>query len=393
MVLAVDIGNSNICIGGLAGEAHRDILFTTRMVTRPRCTADEYAAELRFLLGRLKVDPTACEGVIVCSVVPGLTPVLAHACKRLTGRDALIVSNALDTGLTFAVDEPDRVGRDRLADAAAAAAHYPLPCMTVDMGTATTYNVLSAEGCFLGGFIVPGVQTSLRAISAGTAQLPPIAPEPPEHLVGRNTVEALNNGAMFGTAAMLDGLVPFTAMDGTRFLATGEDCGRESRRLNGGSLYGYYETKDGEYLSVGSLEPKFWAAFCTGIGCPDLIEGTVEPENIDAVRERVRGVLKTKTRDEWTAIFQELDCCVEPVLSLKEALLEDEHIQERNLVVEVEVPCTGGKKVKQLGSPMKLSECPVTYDLGGYPLGYHTQEVMGALGLDYAALKAEGVFD
>ena len=185
MVLAVDIGNSNICIGGLAGEAHRDILFTTRMVTRPRCTADEYAAELRFLLGRLKVDPTACEGVIVCSVVPGLTPVLAHACRRLTGRDALIVSNALDTGLAFAVDEPDRVGRDRLADAAAAAAHYPLPCMTVDMGTATTYNVLSAEGCFLGGFIVPGVQTSLRAISAGTA---------------------LNNGAMFGTAAMLDGL-------------------------------------------------------------------------------------------------------------------------------------------------------------------------------------------
>ena len=184
-----------------------------------------------------------------------------------------------------------------------------------------------------------------------------------------------------------------TGMDGTRFLATGEDCGRESRRLNGGSLYGYYETKDGEYLSVGSLEPKFWAAFCTGIGCPDLIEGTVEPEDIDTVRERVRGVLKTKTRDEWTAIFQELDCCVEPVLSLKEALLEDEHIRERNLVVEVEVPCTGGKKVKQLGSPMKLSECPVTYDLGGYPLGYHTQEVMGALGLDYAALKAEGVFD
>lgn len=193
--------------------------------------------------------------------------------------------------------------------------------------------------------------------------------------------------------AMLDGLVPFTAMDGTRFLATGEDCGRESRRLNGGSLYGYYETKDGEYLSVGSLEPKFWAAFCTGIGCPDLIEGTVEPENIDTVRERVRSVLKTKTRDEWTAIFQELDCCVEPVLSLKEALLEDEHIRERNLVVEVEVPCTGGKKVKQLGSPMKLSECPVTYDLSGYPLGYHTQEVIGALGLDYAALKAEGVFD
>lgn len=206
MVLAVDIGNSNICIGGLAGDGHRTILFTTRMVTRPRCTEDEYAAEMKFLLRRLQVDTSACEGVIVCSVVPQLTDVLAGACRRLTGQDALIVDCTLDTGLTFAVDEPARVGRDRIADAAAAAAHYPLPCMTVDLGTATTYNVISGEREFLGGFIVPGVQTSLRAISAGTAQLPPIAPEPPEHLIGANTVAALNNGAMFGTAAQLDGL-------------------------------------------------------------------------------------------------------------------------------------------------------------------------------------------
>lgn len=193
--------------------------------------------------------------------------------------------------------------------------------------------------------------------------------------------------------AMLDGLVPFTAMDGTRFLATGEDCGRESRRLNGGSLYGYYETSDSEYLSVGSLEPKFWAAFCEGIGCPDLIEGTVEPANVEEVRERIRKVIKSKTRDQWMTVFRDLDCCVEPVLSLKEALLEDEHIRERELVVEVEVPCSGGKRVKQLGSPMKLSECPVTYDKGGYPLGYHTREVVEELGLDYEALSRDGVFD
>ena len=176
------------------------------MVTRPRCTEDEYAAEMKFLLRRLPMAPTACEGVIVCSVVPRLTGVLAAACKRLTGREALVVNYTLDTGLTFAVDEPAKVGRDRIADAAAAAEHYPLPCMTVDLGTATTYNVISDKKVFLGGFIVPGVETSLRAISAGTAQLPPIAPEPPEHLIGANTVAALNNGAMFGTAAMLDGL-------------------------------------------------------------------------------------------------------------------------------------------------------------------------------------------
>ena len=121
MVLAVDIGNSNICIGVLAGEGHREVLFTTRMVTRARCTGDEYAAELKFLLGRMKVDYTGCEGVIVCSVVPSLTTPLADACRRLTGKEALIVNYTLNTGLTFRVDEPWRVGRDRIADAAAAA--------------------------------------------------------------------------------------------------------------------------------------------------------------------------------------------------------------------------------------------------------------------------------
>ena len=203
MLLAVDIANTNICIGRLAGDRVR---FTTRMVTRPRCTADEYTAELKFLLRRIGVTPTEAEGVIVCSVVPGLTRPLAEACKRLSGRDAMLVSVDLDTGLTMDVDAPERVGQDRIADAAAAAARYPLPCMTVDMGTATTYNVIGAGSVFLGGFIVPGVQTSLRAISSGTAQLPPIAPEPPAELIGKNTVDCLNNGAMFGTAAMLDGL-------------------------------------------------------------------------------------------------------------------------------------------------------------------------------------------
>ncbi|MDD6320658.1 MAG: type III pantothenate kinase [Oscillospiraceae bacterium] len=200
MVLAVDIGNSNICIGGLEGE---NVLFTTRLVTRPRCTGDEYTAELKFLLEQHSVTPQNCEGVIVCSVVPSLTKVLASACKRLTGRDAVLVSTELEAGLTYA---SVGMGQDRIADAVGAAVHYPLPCMTVDLGTATTYNVISADRVFLGGFIVPGVQTSLRAISKGTAQLPPIAPESPEHLIGRNTVECLNNGAMFGTAAMLDGL-------------------------------------------------------------------------------------------------------------------------------------------------------------------------------------------
>lgn len=203
MILAVDIGNTNVCIGGLDGQ---DLLFTFRMVTRPRCTPDEYTAELRFLLRRVGFDATQCTGAILCSVVPALSEALAQAVHRLTGHLPLRVSHSLNTGLVFDVESPERVGQDRIADAAAAVALYPLPCMTVDLGTATTYNVIDASAHFLGGFIVPGVQTSLRAISAGTAQLPPIAPEATDHLIGRNTVECLNSGAVFGTAAMLEGL-------------------------------------------------------------------------------------------------------------------------------------------------------------------------------------------
>lgn len=194
--------------------------------------------------------------------------------------------------------------------------------------------------------------------------------------------------------SMMDGLVPLTGMDGIRYLATGEESGRESRRLNGGSLYGYYETSDGEYLSVGSLEPKFWAAFCTCIGCPDLIDKTAEPAAADfeATQRRVRAIIRSRTRAEWMAVFEQADCCVEPVLSLSEALDEDDQIRARQLVVEVEVPCTDGKRVRQLGSPFKLSECPVTCETGGYPLGYHTREVIESLGMDYGELEKSGTF-
>jgi len=192
--------------------------------------------------------------------------------------------------------------------------------------------------------------------------------------------------------AMLDGLIPLTTMDGTKFLATGEETGREDSRFNGGSIYGFYETKDGEYYSVGSLEPKFWEIFCNTIGCPELIPGTSEPENLEEAKAKVAAAMKSKTKAEWRAIFDPLDCCVEPVLNLREALNEDEHIQARGMVVEVEVPGSGGQKVRQLGSQFKLSASPVTYEMGGYPLGYHTKEVMEELGLDYEALLEEGVF-
>ena len=180
--------------------------------------------------------------------------------------------------------------------------------------------------------------------------------------------------------AMCDGLIPFIAMDGTAFLATGKEPEREGRRLNGGSMYDFYETKDGRYLSVGCLEPQFWRNFCICIERPQYIEGSIWPENLREVKNDVISVMKSRTLHEWREIFKGKDVCVEPVLSLSEALLEDEHIKARKMVADVTLPLTGGETVKQLGSPMKLSECPVEYKHGGYPVGYHTAEIMKRLG-------------
>mgnify|MGYP002574853873 FL=1 len=193
--------------------------------------------------------------------------------------------------------------------------------------------------------------------------------------------------------AMMDGCVPFNSLDGAGFLVSGKEPKREGERLNGGCIYDFYETKDGEYLSVGSLEPQFWSRFCTAIGREDLIEGTVYPPNIDEVKAEIRGILKTKTRDEWVEVFSHYDACVQPVLNLKEALLEDEQVKEREMVVDIKLPLHEDVSVKQLATAVKLSECPCEYKFAGYPTGYHTKEVIEQLGMDYAELKAKGVFD
>ena len=184
----------------------------------------------------------------------------------------------------------------------------------------------------------------------------------------------------FVDISMYDGMIPFNAMDGTAFLASRKEPKREGERLNGGCIYDFYETKDGQYLSVGCLEPKFWAIFCQCIDRPEYIEKTVWPEEIDEVKEDIRVILKSRTREEWMEIFVGKDVCVEPVLSLKEALLTDEHVKARQMVVDVKVPVGKETTVKQLGSPIKLSDSPVEYRHGGYPLGYHTEEILKSLG-------------
>ena len=184
---------------------------------------------------------------------------------------------------------------------------------------------------------------------------------------------------------MTDGVIAFNAMFGAGFLVDGKEPLREQTLLNGGSLYDFYETKDGGYLSVGCLEPQFFTAFCTVISCPDLIAGGVEPPDIENVKKRVREIIKTKTRDEWVEAFSKVDACVEPVLSLSEAL-NDTYVKERGLVVDVGLP--DGGKVRQLACPIKFSKTPPEYRQAGAPPGVHTKDVLLELGYSEEEIEA-----
>jgi len=177
--------------------------------------------------------------------------------------------------------------------------------------------------------------------------------------------------------SMTDGMIAFNAMFGANFLVDGKELAREKTLLNGGSLYDFYETKDGQYISFGGLEPQFYTAFFKAIDCPDLIPGGVEPPDIENVKQRVRGIIKTRTRDEWTELFEKVDACVEPVLSLSEAL-NGAYARERGMVLEVGL--LDGKTVRQLGSPIKFSETPPEYRKAGIVPGMHTKEVLLDLG-------------
>lgn len=195
--------------------------------------------------------------------------------------------------------------------------------------------------------------------------------------------------------SMLDGMLSFNAMYGAAFLGGGSEPLRDSELLNGGSLYDFYETKDGRYLSVGCLEPKFFAVFCSGIGLPDLIKGSPRPTDLEQTKEKVRSRILEKTLEEWTAVFDGLDACVEPVMTLDEAFTCDEHIRERQMVTKVPVPAVKGMTVKQIAYPVKLSGSPASYRHAAYPPGYHTREVMTGLGYDeetYLSFERDGLF-
>ncbi len=203
MILAIDTGNTNIVLGCLEQNA---ILFTLRLQTDRNKTADEYALLLENLLRRRGIDPTVLEGGILSTVVPELRSVLLSALKQITGKEFLAVGPEMRTGLTIKTDSPAQLGADLVVDAVAALAKYKPPLAIFDMGTATTLSVIGENGAYLGGMILPGLRVSVDALSAKAAQLPYIHLGSPKEVIAKNTVDCMQAGAIYGTAAMLDGL-------------------------------------------------------------------------------------------------------------------------------------------------------------------------------------------
>ena len=204
MILAVDIGNSNIVIGGIDGN---DILFEARLRTDATKTSDEYCIDLKMILEVYKVGVDEIEGSIIASVVPQVLNSVKTALKKLTGKDSLVVGPGLKTGLNIKIENPAQTGADLVVGCVAALREHKPPMIVIDMGTATTMIVLDATGALIGGSIHPGVKISMDALTDRTALLPGLQLDQPKRAIGRNTIDCMRSGLMLGNACMLDGMV------------------------------------------------------------------------------------------------------------------------------------------------------------------------------------------
>lgn len=203
MILAIDIGNTNIVIGKYDSDK---LVYVTRIMTDAQKSEAEYAAKIQSILALDKFGSDNIKGTIISSVVPPLTKRIQSAIKMLYDVDALVVGPGVKTGINLQVDNPSQVGADLICACVAAVNKYAPPVLIIDMGTATKLMFVDENATFVGVSIIPGVELSLKALSGGTAQLPQISLDAPQRVLARNTVECMQSGVIFGNASMIDGM-------------------------------------------------------------------------------------------------------------------------------------------------------------------------------------------
>ncbi|SEU31316.1 type III pantothenate kinase [Paenibacillus sp. NFR01] len=204
MILAVDIGNTNIVLGVYR---QRTLLHHFRISTARSSTVDEYGVLIHNLFSMSGLSLKEVEGVIISSVVPPLVQVIVEMCNKYIGKEPLLVGPGIKTGLNLRYENPREVGADRIVNAVAAIEQYKCPLVVVDFGTATTFDCIDAGANYLGGAIVPGLGISTEALYQRASKLPRIELEKPKKVIGRNTVHAMQAGIIFGYAGQVEGIV------------------------------------------------------------------------------------------------------------------------------------------------------------------------------------------
>lgn len=204
MILTIDIGNSNIVLGGVDGS---EICFEARLRTDATKTSDEYCIDLKMILEVYGVSAENIEGSIIASVVPQVLNSMQTAVKKLTGKAALVVGPGLKTGLNIQIENPAQTGADLVVGCVAALREHKAPMIIVDMGTATTMIVLDKKSAMIGGCIMPGVKISMDALTDRTALLPGLQLDQPKKAIGRNTIDCMRSGIMMGAACTIDGMI------------------------------------------------------------------------------------------------------------------------------------------------------------------------------------------
>ena len=204
MIFTVDVGNSNIVLGGVRDD---EIVFEARLRTDATKTSDEYCIDLKMILDVYHVKAEDIEGSIIASVVPQVLNSMQTAIKKLTGKAPLVVGPGLKTGLNIAIDNPAQTGADLVVGCVAALREHQAPMIIIDMGTATTMIVLDKNSAMIGGAIIPGVKISMDALTSRTALLPGLQLDQPKRAIGRNTIDCMRSGLMLGNACMIDGMI------------------------------------------------------------------------------------------------------------------------------------------------------------------------------------------
>ncbi len=204
MLLAIDIGNTNIVFGCFDGDK---ILFRERAATSQRSTDLEYASVILTAFRLHEVDSKGITGAMISSVVPSVTATMKAAVEKISGLKAKVVGPGIKTGLSILIDNPAQLGSDLVVAASAGIREYPVPLIIIDLGTATTLSVIDSKKNYIGGIIMTGMAVSADALTNKTAQLPRIAFEKPKRVIGTNTVDCMKSGIMYSTAGAIDELI------------------------------------------------------------------------------------------------------------------------------------------------------------------------------------------